>query len=220
MKSIVLSIAIPIASFIVGLCIGATEYKNILTGIKWTDVAMLVVTLLGFTLAFYTYHQWLNNKKKEDSYQVAKKYLSAIDQVRGGLDELFFHYSSLCPAPGVIDESKEVTKQRIEHVNKVCHELYQSKILVQNSKREFAFWKVSLTEEFSEKHEILIKELGNVGVISGCLNNQLFRFHLNDAGNMNEVTREKAMLDSKFLLIYNIIDERIDMGFEKVFSFK
>ena len=221
LRSKIIPIAIlSIGAFIIGLCIGASEYKSALDGIKWTDVASLSITFLGFSLAFYTYHQWLNDKKQEDSYLIAKQYLSAIDQVRECLNDLSFHYHSMCPAPGVIVESKEVTTQRLEHVNKVWHELYQSKVMVLNSKRELAFWKVSLTEGFSEKHDEFIKELDAISVISNCLNSQLYHFHIKEADNMNEVIREKSMLDDNLSRAYKIINERIDMGFEKVFSFK
>ena len=219
-KNIAISVVVSIASFIIGLCIGASEYKSALTGIKWTDVASLSVTFLGFSLAFYTYHQWLNNKKKEDSYLKAKQYLSAIDQVRECLNDLSFHYNSMCPAPGVVVESKEVTIQRIEHVNKVWHELYQAKVMVLNTKRELSFWKVSLTKGFGEKHDTFIKELDSISVISNCLNSQLYHYHVKGAGNMHEVIREKTMLDEKVLLVFKVISERIDMGFEKVFFFK
>ncbi len=209
-----------IATFLLGLCIGASEYRSALSGIKWTDVASLSFTFFGFCLAFYTYSQWLNNKKKEDSYLIAKKYLSAIDQVRECLNDLSYHYHYLCPVPGLLVETKEMSAQRIEHVNKVWHELYQSKVKVLNSKRELAFWKVSLTEDFSEKHDSFIKALDSISVVSNCLNSQLYHLLLKDGGNMNEVEREKKMLDEKFFAAHKIISERIDMGFENVFSFK
>lgn len=126
----------------------------------------------------------------------------------------------MCPAPGVIVESKEITAQRLEHVNKVWHELYKSKVMVLNSKQELAFWKVSLTEDFGKKHDEFIKALDEISIISDCLNNQLYHYHINEAGNIDEVVREKSILDDKVSLAYKIINERIDMGFEKVFLFK
>lgn len=219
-RNLVLIAIFSVITFIIGLCIGASEFKSALIGIKWTDIASLLLTFFGFSLAFYTYHQWLNNKKKEDSYLIAKKYLSAIDQVRECLNDLSFHYNLMCPAAGVIVEPKEVSAQRIEHVNKAWHELYQSKLIVLNSKRELAFWKVSLTECFGEKHKEFIKCLDSISVITSCLNSQLYHFHIKEADNMKDVIQEKKMLDEHFIIVYKIINERIDMGFEKVFIFE
>ncbi len=205
---------------VIGLCIGASEYKSALNGIKWTDVGSLLLTFFGFCLAFYTYHQWLNKKKKDDSYLIAKKYLSAIERVRECLYDISFHYHSMCPAPGVIVEPKEVSAQRIEHVNKVWHELYQSKVMVLDSKRELAFWDVSLTDDFSEKHNEFIKNMDSISVISNCLNSQLYHFLIKDDDNMSEVIREKKMLDEKIRAVHEVISQRIEIGFEKVFHFK
>ena len=219
-KNIILVVLLGGTTFVFGFFIGASENKSAFDGVNWTDVASLFVTFLVFCLAFFTYHQWLRSKKKEDSYLVAKKYLAAIDQVREVLNELSFHYNHMCPAPGVAVESKDVSFQRIEHVNKVWYDLYQARMSLMNTKNELGFWNVSLTDEFNKKHEVLVKELGSISVITTCLNSKLFHFINGERGNMNDVIREKNMFDERYRLTNDISYKRITMGFEKVFKFK
>jgi hypothetical protein len=210
------------AAFLLGLFIGliiTSEYKSAFNGIKWTDVASVVVNFLGFFYAFYTYHQWRSTKQKEDSYLVAKKYLSSIEQVHETLQELNLYYHQMCPAPGIIFESQDVSAQRVEHVNRVWHHLYQTTMTLVNAKRELIFWNVSLTDVFSEKHEKLVTELDCISSISFCLNSQLYHFLLMKQDNLQEVTREKEMFDQHYHIVNEITHERIIMGFEKVFKF-
>jgi hypothetical protein len=56
----------------------------------------------------------------------------------------------MCPTPGVVVESKDVSAQRVEHANKVWHQLYQAKVSLLNARRELKFWNASLTNVFSE----------------------------------------------------------------------
>ncbi len=213
-------IIISIISFALGIFLGASEYKNEFSNIKWTDAASVVVTFGGFILAFHTYYQWLSNKKKEDSYNAAKKHLASIDEVREILHDLAFHYEHMCPSPGVIYETKDVSKQRIEHVNKMWHYLYKARASLLNTKNELVFWNVTLTADFTKKHEKLLKILSNINVTVTCLNSQLYRLLLNEENNTDEVIYEKSNFDQFLKESDIIINERINMGFENVFIFK
>lgn len=219
-KSIFFVIIFSAISFAFGLCIGATDFSVTFNTVKWTDVASLLVTFSGFCLAFITYNRWLSAKKKDDSYQVAKKYIASLDKIRDQIRDFGFHYHSMCPAPGIIVESKDVTEQRIQHVNHIWHQLFLSRDELVNAKYELSFWNVSLSKEFDEKHQLLLKEMQTISVITTCLNSQLFHFHLKDSDNMQEVIREKNLFDVHSDNLENIIHERIEMGFEKIFLFK
>lgn len=220
MKNNVALIILVILTLSLGFIVGSSNYQSLMGDVKWTDIASISITFFGFSLAFYTYHQWLNDRRKEDSYISAKKYLAAIEQLQETLNELSFHYGKMCPAPGVIVESKPVSSQRIEHASKVWHQLYQSKVLLLNSKRELAFWNVELTVSFDKKHGELIKSLNDISVISECLNSQLHHMILQKPDNMQEVVREKQMFDESLGVVSNIFHQRITMGFENVFKFK
>lgn len=203
-----------------GLFIGASEYKSTFVDVKWTDIASLSVTFFGFSLAFFTYHQWLRNKKKEDSYFAAKKYLAAINQVQETLNELFFHYNHICPSPGLAVEQKDVSLQRLDHINKVWHDIYYTRMSLMKAKTELEFWNVSLTDEFAEKHEVFVKELSNISVVATVLNSKLFHFINNDRTNINDVIHQKSMFDEYYRILVGVAHKRITMGFEKVFKFK
>lgn len=220
LKNNVALIILLILTVSLGFIVGSSNYQGLMGDVKWTDMASIAITFFGFCLAFYTYHQWLNDRKKEDSYISAKKYLAAIEQIQEVLNELLFHYEKMCPAPGVIVESESVSIQRIEHVNKVWHQLYQSKVLLINSKRELAFWNVELTDGFCKKHDELIKTLNDISVVSTCLNSQLHHMILLKSDNTQEVVREKQMFDESLGKVSNILHQRITMGFENVFKFK
>jgi len=64
-KSILfLLIAAPVIAFILGFCVGATDFHESFKGVSWTNILSSITTLLGFLLAFASYNQWLRNKKE------------------------------------------------------------------------------------------------------------------------------------------------------------
>jgi hypothetical protein len=208
-----------LCALITGFCIGASEYKNMLTEVKWTDIGILIVTFGGFVFAFFTYFQWFNGKRKEDAYLVAKKYVASIDEVEEYLHEFLFQYGHICPTPGLMIEQQDVSLKRIDHLHKVWDYLYQARRNLYKSHRELDFWNVSLDPEFLKHHEDVNKLLDDLSVISSVLNNQLFHFVNNDMKNMDEVIRGKKRFDELYTSIHNITKKRLSCGFKNMFEF-
>lgn len=201
-----------------GFCIDATEYKNVFSAVKWTDVGTLLVTFFGFSFGFFTYFQWLNGKRKEDSYLAEKKYIASIDEVEENLHELLFQYNHICPAPGLVVENKDISIRRIEHLNNVCNYLYQARRSLYKSHRELEFWNVKLNDSFSENYKAMSKLLDSISVVSFVLNNQLFHF-IESSEKINNVVQSKKQLDELFKEIYQVIQRRVQCGFKSIFRF-
>ncbi|MGP7733590.1 hypothetical protein [Oceanimonas smirnovii] len=203
---------------VIGFCIGATEYKNIFSDVKWTDVGMLLVTFFGFVFGFLTYFQWLNSKRRDDSYLAAKKYIASIDEVEEFLHELFFQYEHICPTPGLAIENKDISIARIEHLNKVLNYLYQARRSLYKSHRELGFWNVMLNDDFSEDYEAINEMLDSISVVSSVLNNQLFHF-IESNEKINDVVQSKNRFDELSKKTHQIIQRRVQCGFKAVFNF-
>jgi len=214
-------ITILVAAFLLAIafCIGATKFQGTFNGIKWTDIGSLIVTFLGFSFAFVTYFQWQKNKRKEDAYLVAKKYVASIDEVEEQLHELIFQYDHICPAPGVFVENNDVSLKRIEHLNNVWVNLYQARRNLFKSHRELAFWNVSLVSDFKEHHNAINKSLDHVSVVSSALNNQLFHYIKSGLQNMGEVISHKKQFDALFNQIHSVTQKRVECGFKDMFQF-
>ncbi|MBM9521109.1 hypothetical protein JWG39_14905 [Desulforhopalus vacuolatus] len=218
MKSVII-IFVSIILLAISFCIGATQFQGIFNGVKWTDIGSLIVTFLGFFFAFVTYFQWLKNKRKEDSYLVAKKYVASIDEIEEQLHELIYQYEHICPAPGVGVESNDVSLKRIEHLHNVWDYLYQARRNLFKSHRELAFWNVSLVNDFKEHYIEINKSLDNISVVSSALNNQLFHYIKSDMKNMGEVISHKKHFDELFNEINSITKKQVECSFKDMFKF-
>lgn len=214
---VILCVSISIAY---GIFIGATDFNATFKTVKWTDVGSLTVTILGFLIAFFSYYRWLSNKKKDDAYQVAKNYLYALDKFRDQVQEFDFQYHYMCPAEGRGVESVEITEQRIQHVSQLYSQLFQLKNELINARCDLDFWGVALSADWEVKHQSFLKEVRNIHVVVISLNSQLYHFYLKKIDNMHEIIRHKELFDTCFANIKNIIDERMKMGFERMFQFK
>lgn len=208
---------IALCLLVIGYCIGATEHNEIFSGVKWTDVGTLLVTFFGFSFGFFTYFQWLSSKRKEDAYLASKKYIASIDEIEEHLHELLFQYSHICPAPGVVVESKDVSVKRIEHLNNVWNYLYQARRGLYKANRELEFWNVRLTDKFSEDYKTMNKSLDNISVVSSALNNQLFHFIESNMKNMDSVIQHKNQFDELYNGIHQVTQKRVQCGFKGIF---
>lgn len=200
--------------------IGITDHKTMFDSVKWTDIGGLIVTFLGFIFGFYTYFQWLNNKRKEDSYVAAKRYIAAIDEIDENLHELRFHYDQICPVPGLMVEDQDVSLKRVEHLNIVWGNLYQARRNLYKSNRELSFWNVHLSHASKESYDSLNKSLDDVSVVSSALNSQLYHFVSSSKQNMHEVISHKRRFDELHILCHKAIQHRVDSGFKSIFSFE
>jgi hypothetical protein len=222
-----------ISAFIFGFYFGATDYHEffkdvkwtdivsaVTKDVKWTDIVSAVTTVSAFLFAFTTYYQWLKNKKKDDAYLVAKSYLSALNEIREILREIDFQYWHLCPSEGQLVESKETSSKRIEHANNLSHSLYLARVNINQVKSELTFWKVKLSESFEAKHNSVNNDLANIGVVMMGLNSQLYQYYVKDKENLESVFSEKKMYDKYINSVNCILDERVLLGFEKVFKFE
>lgn len=206
--------------FFLGFCIGSTSYHELLKGVTWTNIVSSTVSVLGFSLAFLTYNQWLTNKQNDDSYLIAKNYITALKTIEDSLRAISFEYFHLCPAPGAIAASKEIATKRIQNLHELSSSLYSARFELNDSKRELAFWKVKLSDSFNQKHDSLNKGLNDINVIVRCLNNQLYHYYLQEDENIEEVLRHKNMFDQSMNSVTEILNERVSLGFEKVFKFE
>lgn len=214
-----ISLFVMLSLLFIGFCIGATEYKNIFSEVKWTDVGTLLVTFFGFAFGFFTFFQWLNDKRKDDAYLAAKKYIASIDEVEEQLQELIFHYNHICPAPGVAVENKDVSIRRIEHLNNVWKYLYQARRNLYKSHRELQFWNVRLEGRFIEDYKIMNELLDSISIVSSTLNNQLFHFVENNLKNMSDVVQHKNRFDDIYNEIHQVTQMRVQCGFKAIFNF-
>jgi hypothetical protein len=219
-KYILFLLLTTILAFILGFCFGATDYHESFKGIPWTNIVSTVTTLSGFLLAITTYNQWLSNKKRDDAYLVAKNYLSALNEIREILRELSFQYWHLCPSEGLLVEAKEISGKRIEHANNLSHSLYLARVNINQAKSELTFWNVRLSDSFEEKHKSFNNNLASVDVIMMGLNSQLYQYHVKDKENLGDVLSHKEMYDKYMNSVTDILDERVLLGFEKVFKFE
>ncbi|MEC7816544.1 MAG: hypothetical protein VX939_09740 [Pseudomonadota bacterium] len=204
---------------VIGYCIGATEHEKIFSDAKWTDIGTLLVTFFGFAFGFFTYFQWLNNKRKEDAYLAAKKYIASIDEIEEHLHEFVCQYNHICPAPGVLVESKDVSVKRIDHLNNVWNYLYQARRNLYKSHRELEFWNVRLDDVFSEDYKTMNKSLDNISVVSSGLNNQLFHFIESNMKNIDSVIKQKTQFDELYNEIHQVTQKRMQYGFKAIFRF-
>ena len=204
---------------LIGYFIGATEDKKLFSDVKWTDIGMLLVTFFGFSSGFFTYFQWLNSKRKEDAYLSAKKYIASIDEVEEHLNELLFQYKHICPANGLVVESKDVSAKRIEHLNNVLGYLYQARRNLYKSHRELEFWNVNLTDEFSKDYKAVNNSLDRISIVSSALNNQLFHFIEDKTSYGSSVIRHKNEFDELYDEIYKLTQKRMKHGFKSIFIF-
>lgn len=219
MKAVILLI-VALYLVTVGFFIGATEHKAMFNSVKWTDVGTLIVTFLGFAFGFYTYFQWLGNKRKEDSYISAKRYLSAIDEIEENLHELAFHYNHICPTPGLFVENKDLSVKRIEHLHNVWGNLYQARRNLYKTNRELAFWNVKLTSDAKGNYDFLNKSLDNISVVSSALNNQLHHYICKERNNINVVVQHKERFDELHKSAHKVVQHRVDTGFKAMFTFE
>ncbi|ELZ1717798.1 hypothetical protein SD909_004207 [Vibrio parahaemolyticus] len=204
----------------VGFFIGVTDRESMFDSVKWTDIGTLIVTFLGFTFGFYTYFQWLNNKRKEDSYIAAKRYIASIDEIEENLHELRFHYDHICPAPGVVVEDQSVSIKRVEHLNNVWVNLYQARRSLYKSNRELSFWNVRLDDSAIKNYESMNQYLDSISVVSSALNSQLYHFVSGNMQNMGEVINHKKRFDELHSQLHEAIQHRISRGFKSMFLFE
>lgn len=203
----------------VGIFIGSTNNAKMFNDVKWTDIGTLLVTFLGFCFAFITYHQWLTNKRKEDSYLAAKRYLTLVYEIEEFLNLMLFNYNYMCPTPGLPIENTELSIKRIEVLLNIQQTLIQTHQKIYTAHRELAFWNVSLTNKFEAQHVLLNKKLHSAEMVSDCLTNHLHIFIKSDMSNMNDVIRHKEMFDDLCKSIQQITNQRVEMGFKSMFTF-
>ena len=214
-----IGLAIALCLLVIGYCIGATEHRNTFSDVKWTDIGTLLVTCLGFAFGYFTYFQWLSNRRKEDAYLAAKRYIASIAEIEDHLHELLFQYNYLCPAPGVLVENKDVSIKRIEHLHNVWSCLYQARRNLYRSHRELEFWNVRLTDESSEDYAAVNQSLDNIRSVSFALNNQLFHFIEGNMKNVDSVIQHKKWFDELYNEIHIVTQKRVQCGFKAIFKF-
>jgi len=218
-KNLTTFVAFIAAAFMVGLCVGALNFRSVLHGVSFADMTLVLLTYLGICFAAHAYYRWLDEKKREDSYQSTRNYLEAVDEAQESLRILKEQFNLMCPAPGVIIESSDTSLRRLGQINDIRDRLHQALMSVLGSRRELKFWRVSLVPEFQGNHESMVREIRNLSVIASTLENQLFHYKIGDGENMKEVIREKEMFDEKMKALSDITESRIERGFEGVFSF-
>jgi len=136
------------------------------------------------------------------------------------LREINLQYSYLCPSPGLLVEPNETSRKRVEHVGDLSYSLYLARVSLNQSKSELTFWKVRLSDTFDEKHNSFNNDLTNIDVVMTGLNSQLYHHYFNDDENLDEVLRNKNMYDQYVNAATALLDERVLLGFEKVFIFE
>ncbi|PHQ65417.1 MAG: hypothetical protein COB99_04190 [Sulfurimonas sp.] len=75
MNKYIFYIVVFIIIFVFAFIAGNMNIENIAKDIKITDFVSSLIASLSFIIAVYSYDEWLNKKKKDDSYKVAKEYI-------------------------------------------------------------------------------------------------------------------------------------------------
>lgn len=207
--------------FMLGFFFGISTYVNFTIDAKWTDFVSLSFTAAGVVLGYITYFRWWRNKKKDDSYRVSKDYLNALNEVQEVIREIDFQYFYLCPAPGLPVEGDEVSFKRIKQVDQLSHQLYLCRVNLANVKSELNFWDVKLSAAFEKEHEELLKCLANLNVVMTGLSSQLFHYYKTHSNEyMTEIDRHKKMFNGYLKSIRDILNKRISLKFDGIFTFK
>lgn len=206
-------------AFLLGFYSGCTSFPGLLRGVTWTSIVSSCATVVGVSLALLTYNQWLTNKRKDDSYLIAKGYLRALNELREILREIDFHYSHLCPAPGVLVEPTEIAEKRIKHLDALRNSLSLARINLSEARSELTFWEVNLSDIFSNKHDSLMQDAINILNVMLGLNNQLYHHRFNQSQNHQEIVSQKIMFDGYSNSIKTILNERLSLSFEDFFIF-
>ena len=207
--------------FHLGVFCGASDYKGAFPQIKWTDVASLLITFSGFCFAFFTYLRWLTTKKQEDAYLVAKKYLLAMDNIQNALLKLNDYYYSICPAPGLPVQHKDNLQIKMNYIGQIGENLRDSGKDLIKAKSELVFWHVKLSERYCKKHDAFIRQVDIINMTIFILNNKLYRY-INDTNGetIQAVINEKNEFDKRYQILQSLTDERMKLGFEKIFQFQ
>ncbi|AUG52149.1 hypothetical protein [Thalassospira marina] len=215
-----------LAAFTTGGVIGASLdeglLKNLLHQTKITEITEIISSLstfLGVIFAFYTYHRWMEGKKKDDAYLAAKKYLSCFDEIEDILHEMTFQYNHMCPAPGVPEESRDCSEQRINKLTISWDFLYHSMMNLRKSNRYLNFWSVTLKEKFKKDHTEICDLTSDILSITKILNSQIINL-INNRENVKEITLSKRIYDEKCRKIHKINEIHKNSKFNDFFEFK
>jgi hypothetical protein len=125
----------------------------------------------------------------------------------------------MCPTPGLMIEPTEIKLQRIQRVQELLSEFYSARVQFQRAKNELGFWNVRLQTRFEQNHLDLTKQLNNIAVVGEALNSQL-RYYTLQSVALPNVANEKQRFDEFDRTITTLLNERISLGFDQVFTFR
>lgn len=215
----ILSLTVVSVSFTFGLCIGSVGLPGLFEGVNLTSIISSCTAIAGLSLAVLTYNRWLINKRRDDSYLVAKQYLCLLNEIRSTLREMDFQYCYLCPTLGMIQEPTEFLEKRLDCVNDLRDKLLLSRTHLSEVKSELRFWKVTLQKIFESDHDVILEHLSNIFIAIKCLNSQLYQLHINASENIQNVISCKEIFDKSLKSIVLILDKRLSLSFEDFFDF-
>ncbi|MEA5445566.1 hypothetical protein VCB98_07020 [Gammaproteobacteria bacterium AB-CW1] len=185
-----------------------------------TDVVSTLAAVFGLLFAVVAYFLWHRDKIREDTFEAIRKYLRAIASAEDVKRAIELNYRQLVPEPGSVPiENEAIVKELIQKSYRLQEGRSEAMHDLNVANREMGFWGIKLTKAFEEKHGELLKELRNAATIMTGLNSQLSRFYLHEVSSLDEVQREKAMIDERFRSAARILESRISMGLSGIVQF-
>lgn len=207
---------------LIGILIGATAFENTLSAVLWTDIATFLVAFFGVAFGFFTYFQWLNDKRRDDAYLAAKKYHAAIDEISQYLHELLTQYDHISPPPGTVIETDGPSIKRIEHLHTVWNLLYQARRICHASHRELGFWGARLADRFEEDYKAMNRLLDQIALKSSTLNSQLLDACKDDQHQrkaIEEIVHSKHQFEQLHSELHQILQRSLRCDFKELFRF-
>ncbi|MCY9805663.1 hypothetical protein OTK51_19740 [Vibrio scophthalmi] len=209
-----------IAAFLLGALIEATDYSFLVQGVMWTDLVVAIATVVTAVIVYITYSKWLTSKKKEDAYQTSKDYIACLVTISDLLDELFEPLSIAVPQNGGVPIKPEYSLELLSRSNHAHQSLVKNFRSLDRIKSELNFWGVSLTKEFSQTHEDLIKQLNGVIVISNIVQSKVYQHYNLSEDNLASMINEFEKLKERVRSSYALLAKRYDNRYEDFFVHK
>ncbi|EPE2648681.1 hypothetical protein ACSG7X_000369 [Vibrio fluvialis] len=206
-----------IAAFLFGVIIEATDYKFLTKDIKWTDILSALATVGTAIIVYMTYAKWLESKKREDAYQTSKEYISCLVNISEIVNDLMYPLEFAVPQAGNVGINREQSNSLLADSNEAFHKLIYKAQQLARVKSELKFWGVRLAPEFEKNHDLLLRELRNVFVVTGALQSQINWYYNVDESNKSKMFDEFSKLKDRVARVNKLLNSRYKRKYSDFF---
>ncbi|GGK49952.1 hypothetical protein [Aliivibrio fischeri] len=209
-----------IAIFLLGVLIEATDYQALVKDVSWTDIIAAISTFATALIVYKTYSMWLESRKREDSYQTSKDYISALVAIGDHVVELMYPFNLSVPQAGGIPIDSEQCQKLLTMSNLALHKLVTERRKLFLVHAELAFWGVSLTSISEKTHQKILQELQSIIVITGSLQSQINYYYTMDTKDMSGMLSEFALFNEKVGNLTEHLNSRYNNKYSDFFVYK